>query len=184
MKTERRLAILKIATAGIVGLLLLDRMILTPAAHHWKEQGERVDALAEKVKRGRQLLERRENLAKRWEEMQRTDLPDDVATAESDAFKAIGRWVRDSHITFTNLTPQWHKHDEGYETFECRAAATGDQASLTRFLYELEVDPMPVALHECELTTRDPQGAQLTMSVRFSFIRLAKNTGTTRPATR
>jgi len=52
-------------------------------------------------------------------------------------------------------------------------AATGSQAALSRFLYELESDSsVPVNLEECELTTRDARGSQLTLTARITFLRL------------
>ena len=128
--------------------------------------------------RGQQLLDREKSLRDRWAEMLRTDLGDDGPAAESDVFKAIGRWARDSHVTFTSLTPQWRKHEEGYDTFECRATATGDQAALSRLLYEIETDPLPARVEECEFNARDVKGKELGLSLRFSFVRitgLAKN---------
>ena len=44
-------------------------------------------------------------------------------------------------------------------TFEFRATVTGDQATLGHFIYEMETDPIPVNLEECEIATRDAQGA-------------------------
>ena len=174
MQNKRRETILKIAVAAVVGLFLLDRMVLSPTITRWKAQSERIADLREKVKRGRGLLEREQSIRTRWADMLRTDLPDDVSAAESDVFKAVGRWALESRINFTSLTPQWRTHDEGFETFECRASALGDQSSLARLLYEIEADPLPAHLQECELSARDAQGKQLMLSIRFSFVRLAE----------
>jgi Tfp pilus assembly protein PilO len=102
----------------------------------------------------------------------RANLPTEVSAAENEAFQAIGRWATVSGITFSSLAPQWQTHDEGYDTFECRATATGTQAQLARFIYELESDKVPVSLDEFEITTRDEHGQQLTMTARFSFLRM------------
>ncbi len=176
MKDKDRQALLKIVAIGAVGLFLLNLIVITPAWNSWQAQSKRIETLQGQVNHGRELKSREPSIRGKWAEMQRTDLPEDVSTAENDAYKAIARWARDSKITFTSLTPQWRNHEEGYDTLECRVAANGDQVSLSRFLYEMEVDPSPVALHECEMTTKDARGQQLTMSARFSFIRLAKVT--------
>lgn len=174
MRNNRREALLKIAVGAVVGLFLLDRMILTPAFASWKEQGERLTKLREQVQRGRQLVAREKSLRTRWDEMQRTDMPEDISVAENEVFQAISRWTLDSHVNFTNLTPQWRTGEEGCETFECRASATGDQATLGRLLYEIETDPLPAHVEECELSARDAKGTQLTMTMRFSFLRLVE----------
>ena len=174
MKNSRRQLLLKIIAASVVGLFLFDRMVLSPVLSRWAEQTTRIADLREKVQRGRQLLERETTIRGRWAEMQRANLPLDVSSAENLAFKGVGRWARDSQINLTSLTPQWQSHDEGYETLECRVAATGDQASLGRFIYELETDSLPVNLEECEFTTRDPRGAQLTFTAHMTFLRLTE----------
>ncbi len=172
MQNKSRETLLKIAVGVAVGLFLLDRIILGPAISSWKSQGERIADLRQKVQRGRQLLDREKSLRSRWAEMQRTDLGEDSSAAESDVFKAIGRWGRDSRVSFNSLTPQWRSHEEGYDTLEFRAAATGDQASLGRLLYEIEMDALPARVEETELTARDTQGKQLALAVRFSFLRI------------
>jgi hypothetical protein len=172
MQSEQRLTILKIAAGAVVGLFLLDRMILSPAVAGWKAQTERLAELRQKVQRGRQLIEREKSLRDRWAEMQRTDLAEDGPAAENDVFKAIGRWARDSRVSFTSLTPQWRTHEEGYDTFEFRASAAGEQRSVGRLLYEIETDALPARIEECELTGRDSQGQQVGLTLKFSFVRI------------
>jgi hypothetical protein len=173
MRSNRRETILKIVVAAVVGLFILDRAIISPAIARWKSQSERIADLRVKVNRGRQLMEREHAIRSRWDEMHRTDLADEGSAAENEVFKAIGRWGRESRISFTSLTPQWRHHDEGYDTFECRASATGDQDALGRLIYEIESDPLPAHLQECELTARDAQGRQINLTLRVSFMRLA-----------
>lgn len=174
MENRSRETWLKIVVGAVVGLFLLDYLALSPTIAAWKKQGDRLAVLRQKVERGRQLVEREKAIRGHWDEMQRTDLNDDSSAAENDVFKALNRWARESKISFTSLTPQWRAHeDAGYDTFECRATATGDQAALGRLLYEIETDPLPARVEDCEMVTRDPQGKQLTLSLRFSFVRIA-----------
>ena len=81
----------------------------------------------------------------------------------------------DCRITFTALNPQWHSHEEGYATLECRASATGDQAGIARFLYELETDPLAVRLENCEIATSDKEGRRLVLAARFTALRLRED---------
>jgi len=174
MENKRREQVLKIAVGVVVGLFVLDRMVLTPAAGAWKAQGERLATLRRDVTRGRQLLEREQSLRGRWNEMQRTDLADDLSAAEDDVYKAITRWTRDSRVSFTNLAPDWREHD-GYDTLEFRASANGDQASFGRLLYEIETDPLPAHVSVLEISARDAKGQQLGLTLKFSFVRISEN---------
>lgn len=172
MRHKNRELILKIVVGAVVALFLLDRMVISPLIAHWGEQTERIAGLREKVERGQRLLEREQAIRERWAEMVERDLPDNVSTAESEVFKGVSRWANASRVGFTSLTPQWRSHEEGYDTYDCRATATGDQASLSRLLYEMERDNLPARVEEVEFTTRDKTGKQLLLTVRFSFLRL------------
>jgi Tfp pilus assembly protein PilO len=172
MTDSQRLTYLKIGAISIVGLLLLDWVVITPAMGAWSEQSDKIAALRQKVERGQQLVDRQNAIRQRWAQMVKANLPTEVSAAENLAFQAIGRWARVSGVSFASLTPQWQDHDEGYQTLDCRASATGTQASLSRFIYEMETDTLPVSLDEFEITTRDERGAQLTMTARFSFLRM------------
>ena len=172
MQSKNRETLLKIGVGVVVGLFVLDRMVLGPAIEAWKAQGERLAELRVKVERGRQLMEREKSIRGRWNDMRRTDLAEDHSEAENEVFNGISRWASASRVSFTNLTPQWRSHDEGYDTFECRATATGAQGTLGRLLYEIESDALPMRIEECEVSTRDAKGQQLAMSVRFSAVRI------------
>ena len=173
MKAEERKALLWLGMYAVIGLLLLDTFVFEPFVSSWHEQGERIDEVRKKVDRGDQLLAREKTTRARWAAMVRANLPADDSAAQDAAYKAISRWVSGSGITLSSLTfSSWQTHDEGYETIECRVAANGDQASLGKFIHALEIDPVPVNLEECELTTRDVHGTQLGMAARFTFMRL------------
>ncbi len=170
---NNRETILKIAVAAVVGLFLLDHFVIEPSIEAWKDQSVRLDMLREKVTKGRNLIEREASLRSRWDEMLRTDMPEDNSAGEAAVYQALGRWGSRSRVSFTSLTPNWRQHeDEGYDTFECRIAATGDQAALGRLIYEIEVDPLPARIEECEFNTKDAQGKTLSMTMRFSFVRI------------
>jgi hypothetical protein len=172
METKRRENLLKVAVAAVVGLFLLDRAVIGPISAGWKEQSARIAVLKEKVTRGRTLVDRQKSIRGRWAEMQQTDLPENASEAENEVFKAISRWTRDSRISLASLTPQWKTNDNGYDLFECRASANGTQASIGQFIFELESDALPGRLDECEITTKDAKGQQLSATLRFTFVRL------------
>jgi len=177
MNNDRRPLLLKIGLAAAVGLLLADSFVIEPAIQGWKNQNTRIAALSQKVERGRQLCEREATLRDRWAGMLRANLPAEVSAAENAVYKAVSRWTLDSQINITSLTPSpWQSREEGFDTYECRIAATGSQAALGRFLYNLETDStVPVNLEECEFITRDARGSQLTLTARITFLRLKES---------
>lgn len=175
MTNERRQLLLKIGAAAAAGLFVFNLFVIEPAMASWTQQSERIAKLREKVQRGQQLRERAASINARWNGMLRANLPAEVSAAESAALKAVNHWVRQSEIKITSLAPSWQNRDrdEGVETYEYRMTATGSQAALGRFIQELETDQtIPVNLEECELATRDPRGAELTLTARITFLRI------------
>lgn len=178
MTSKERESLLWMVTGVCIGLVFLNYAVLNPAMDAWSAQSDRIDALQKKVVRGRTLLDRETLIRNHWAAMLRANLSSDDSTAENDAFKAMSRWTTDSGIALTSVTPQHQtREDAGYDAFEYRVAATGDQVALGRFLYDLGTDVMPCSLEECEITTRDAHGAQLTLSARFSFVRVDADGG-------
>jgi hypothetical protein len=58
---------------------------------------------------------------------------------------------------------------------DCQVNGSGDILSLARFLYELEKDPLALRIEDLEITARDDNGQQLTLSARFSGLKLNPN---------
>lgn len=181
MKMERQL-VLKLGVAAAAGLWLLDTFAIEPAFARWKDQSERIAQLRTNVTNGDKLLTREKVLRDRWAEMMKENLPADNSAAENEAYKAIARWERDARVVFTNLTKdkQWKTSDDGYETLDFTISINGDQASIGRFIYEMENDTIPVNLEKCDLTSHDARGSQLTLAATFSFLRLPQAKGGTR----
>ena len=177
--TEPRLIGLKVVAALAVGLLVIDRVVITPGWTRWQEQSARLVALRKDVQEGRALFAREANIRERWDEMQHRDLPDDGAEAENEVFKAVARWGRAGRVTFTGLSPTWRSYDNGYVALECRASATGDQAGIARFLEELETDPLAVRLENFEISAVDEQGRRLNLAVRFTALRIESTSART-----
>jgi hypothetical protein len=175
VRIENREAFLKMLVAIGAGLFLLDWMVLTPAGKRWTAQGERITALEEKVTKGHRLLEHEKSLRAKWDDMQHSDLDNEISAAEDQAYSGIAKWAAASRISTTSLSPQWRTQEEDFDLFEFRASTTGTQSSLGQFIYCLETDNLPVKLEECDLTARDAKGQQLTGALRFSFIRLKVN---------
>ena len=173
MTAKERESLLYIVTGVCLGLVFLNYVVINPAMDAWSAQSERIGVLEKKVARGRTLLERETRIRNLWAAMLRANLSADDSTAENDTFKAINRWTTDSGIVVTSAAPQHQaREDAGYDAFEYRVAATGNQVAVGRFLYDLGTDAMPCSLEDCEITTRDAHGAQLTLSARFSFVRV------------
>ena len=57
-------------------------------------------------------------------------------------------------------------------TLECRIDAVGSMSTLTRFLYEVEKDPLALKVDSMDITARDNDGQQLALALQISGLLL------------
>ena len=104
--------------------------------------------------------------------MNTNTLPENVSAAENQVLRAFDRWSQDSQISIASIKPQWKQAGEDYMTYECRADAFGSLQAITRFLYEIEKDPMALKIESVEINARDNNGQQLSLGLQVSGLRL------------
>ena len=57
---------------------------------------------------------------------------------------------------------------EFFDKLECRVDASGDLETLSRFLYDIEKDPMALKLQSLEFSSHSDNGQQLTLALQVS----------------
>ncbi|PYI87747.1 MAG: hypothetical protein DME26_05145 [Verrucomicrobia bacterium] len=170
MKISNRQQALAIFAGIALALLLGDRFILSPLTHSWKERTSRIADLTKNINRGKALLDREQIVRSRWESMKKNTFPTAESAAENEMLKAFDRWSQNSRISISSIKPQWKRINDEYRTLECRADASGSMQELTRFLYEVERDPLALRVESVEITTRDNNGQQLSLGLQVSAL--------------
>jgi hypothetical protein len=168
--TKNREKLLTLVALVAIALLAGDKLILTPLANSWKSRSARIAAVTMSINQGALLLDREDAIRDRWQEMQASSVSANSSLAEDEVRKAVQRWTERSRITFTSIKPQYRQSADDYGTIDCQVDANGDLQGLTRFIYELERDPLPLRVEQLDLTSRDATGRQLSLSVRFTAL--------------
>ncbi len=164
---NRQKLLLIIAGIGLLALVA-DSLIISPLHKSWSERSKRIADLRTSISNGHQLMDRGQVIRRNWDQMRTNTLPINVSLAEDDMLKAINRWARNSGVTPVQVRPQWRESGEDYMTYECRADYTGDIRTISRFLYELEKDPISCKVDSVEISSRDDNGRQLSLGVQLS----------------
>jgi hypothetical protein len=144
----------------------------------WKTRAKTVAELRTQVNNGRRLIQREAGLRSRWSQMRTNTLPDNPSLAEQQTLKAFDSWARESGADVTGITPQWNNDSPDYLTLNCRLEAAGDLGTLSRFVYDLEKDPMALKLETVEFSTRDTTGQLLTLDLQISGLVLVSQSQT------
>ena len=168
MKIENRQQLLMVAAIGVVVLFITDRLVFTPLVNLWKDSSTKIADLRKQVESGTSLVQREPTIRRRWQEMQKNTLPENTSLAEQQILRAFDSWSRSSRVTIMAITPQWKHDSDDYMTLECRVDASGDLETLSRFLYDIEKDPMALKLQSLELSSHSDNGQQLTLALQVS----------------
>jgi hypothetical protein len=172
---NNRKQLLILAAIAVVGIFLLDQVVFRPLRDAWKSRSTRLTELKVKVNDGELLIKRAESLQSRWSQIRTHSLPVDTAAAESLILGAFDRWSKSSRVSVSSIRPQWKRADNDHMTLECRADVGGSLGEITRFLYEIESDPIGVKVDRATLATRDSDGAQISLDLQVSGLQLIQN---------
>lgn len=172
MRIQNRQQFLIVLTAIAFALLIGNSLIYEPLVKLWKARQAKVVELRQQVANGKLLLRRESSIRSRWAQIRTNALPNDASLAEEQVLKAIDNWARQSGAAISSVTPQWQNDEDDYSTLDCRLEASGDLQTLSRFLYEIENDPMTLQLQSIELTARDDKGQELSLGLEISGLAL------------
>ena len=170
---KNRQQFLGIIAGAILALWIGDKLLFTPMTAAWKARSERIAQLRKNIAQGELLAQRAQPIRTRWERMQTNALPNNVSEAETKVLRAFDRWSQEARISVSALKPQWKRAADDYTTLEYRCDAFGSMESLTRFLYNIEKDPMALKIESVEITARDNNGEQLSLAVQVSGLLLS-----------
>lgn len=172
MPIEGRQKTLVIATLAVVSVFVADRLILSPLTALWNRRSEAIAELHKQVNSGTAVIGREAALRRTWDRMRTNALPDTPSLAEQQMLKAIENWSSQSRTAIVSLTPQWKQDADDHNVLECRVEAAGYLAGLAQFLFELENSNMALRPSGLELSSRDNEGREMTLTVLISGLTL------------
>lgn len=168
MQIKNRQQLLLIVAGAVIGLLLADKLVITPLTAAWKARSTRIADLRKKVDDGEKLIKRADALNSRWAMMQTNALPNNNSLAEQQVLNAFDRWSQDARISVNSITPQWRRDRDDLVTLQCRVDAAGSVGTLARFLFNVERDPMALKIEAVEIAARDKDGQNLSLGLQIS----------------
>jgi len=174
VKIKNRQEFLVMLTVAAFALLVGVNFILEPLGGWWSARQTQIKELRTKVIEGQQLIRRESGIRSRWKEMSANALPANTSLAEQKLLTAVDGWSRSSGAEVTSLMPQWKNESTNYLTLTCRVETAGNLSTLSRFLYDLERGPLALRLDSLELTARDKEGQQMTLSTEINGLALVQ----------
>jgi Tfp pilus assembly protein PilO len=172
MKIQNRQQVLMLVVLGLIALWAANLLVYGPMVKWWHARQDKIKELRQEVVQGKSLIRREAYIRSEWASMQTNSLPNNSSLAEQQVLKALNNWAGDTGINVSSVTPQWQMDQDDYSTLDCRVEASGDLNALSRFLYEIESDPMALQLATIQLTASDDRGQQLSLGLELSGLAL------------
>jgi Tfp pilus assembly protein PilO len=172
MKVENRQQFLIYLTLAAAGLYVGVNFILTPLGDWWSARSKQITVLKAQVKDGNFTINHETNTRNQWADMCSNSLPSDTSLAEQQVLRSIDSWSSSTGVSVTSIMPQWKADSTNYLTLTCHLETSGDLASLSRFIYDVEQGPMPLRLDSVELAAHDTAGQQMTLSMDVNGLAL------------
>ena len=173
MPIKNRQQFLAIFATAAVGILALDSWVRAPLYHAWQRRQTEIKELSKHVAEGKLWAQRESSLSARWQNMKANTFPNNPSAVEQQVLKELDNWCRVSGITRDSFSPQWKRDADNYQTLECHVEASGRMSAVSRFLYEIEKDPLAFRLENVEISTRDAEGQTLAVGLQLSALVLA-----------
>jgi len=147
-------------------------LIFTPLVQTWKDRAGKLATTKKSVLDGNRLIERDAKIRERLAHMRTNTLASEQPLAEAQMYDALNRWTEGSRIIVSSVAPRWKFSADDYATYECHVEAAGNLSAITRFLYEVEKDPLGIKVDLVELTAQDDRGSQLSLGLQVSGLEL------------
>lgn len=172
MNVKNRQQLLTVIAIAGIALWLGDKLIYSPLTRSWTERVAEIKKLKNSVDDGNLTLKRGKSIREDWDKKRANTLSNNVSVAESQVLNACERWSQNSRISITSIKPQPKHNAEDYMTLECHVDAFGSLSALTRFLYEVEKDPLAIKVDSVQINAQDKEGQQLTLGLQVSGLLL------------
>jgi Tfp pilus assembly protein PilO len=166
--SEKRKRLLYIVAAVCIAAWVADTLVVTPLTDLWSARSARIQELRQDLVKGAGLLDREPALKAKWEAMKTSALPNRVSDAETAVLESVNRCTADSKLSVMSVKPRWNLAVKDFQTLEIQLEGVGGIDSVAKFLYDLEVDPLPLRVEDLEITAQDEKGARLNLTLRFT----------------
>jgi Tfp pilus assembly protein PilO len=168
MPVKNREQLLFILVLACVGLLVADRLILTPLITTWNDRSKKITELQTNINSKSLLVDRERKMQDDWLRMVRESRSTSDQVTEKQVLDGLSNWAISSRLTVTSQKLHWITGEEDCRKLEVRVSATGSLGAIARFIYALESDPQALKVEEMALSAKDDKGQTINCDVRFT----------------
>ena len=167
--SKREKLILYGAMAAVV-LLGGWKFLFEPVSKRMEKTHQLKISLEQEVNTMNDLLDRRKEIQARWQTHMDNGLGSDPAATESAMWHKLTQWCTDSNFDLPNITPQRMPNDSAFQEVIFTVSGKGTLEGAARLIWAIEQSEMPVRISSLQLSSPDPSGREIALSMRLSVI--------------
>jgi hypothetical protein len=171
MVLSKRERIIALVALVVVGALMSDRFVLTPALRQLERTESQKQELLAQLTEAQSLFERRGMLERKWKRMLSDGLRND-AEAESRVARALDEWSADTRLTLSSVKPERVAGDKGLKEMTFVVAGRGQLDAVAKFLYKVETAELPIKVKDLQLGSASESGDSMSLQLRLSALYL------------
>lgn len=170
MNLSKREKTILISTLSVVGLLLADRVVISPVLGYREALVAEVDTHSDVLARDTRLIRNGKRQQKRWKEMMAIGLPNTASEAESRTLEVINKWATQASLSLASVKPEYRRSDETLVPVVFRVSANGSMGAIARFIWEIETAQIPVCIDNMQISSRDKKKDDLSLQMGVSAL--------------
>lgn len=173
MVLSKRERFIALTTLAAVGLLGLDRLVLSPLMAASAELDGQINACRAKLQDAQAKFDGRKRRMRQWTQMQNSGLRrKDDSEAESQMMNSIRDWAQEAGLTLLSVKPDRTEKEKGFSKSTFRVTGSGGMAEIGRFLWYVQNAAMPARIVDLQITTRKEATDDLSLQLGISTVRL------------
>jgi hypothetical protein len=171
MSLSKRERLLGYGVGGVLGLLALDYLVLTPFLNQRSALEDMQASDARERIEAANVRRQERALKAQWADRRSQGLASDSREAERQLLKAIKDWASESDLTLASVKPEYIESKKELREMQVQASGSGSHVSVVKFLYKLQTAHFPVRVTEVQVTSRTDSG-DLALQLRISTLYL------------
>lgn len=169
-KRERYIAL---GTLTAVGILVLDRVALTPLMDARQNLKDQIDIAQTKLRESRAAIKTARANRRVWASMRERGLTSrEPSEAEGEVLNNVRQWAQDARMTLSSLKPERVEKEKDFQKSSIRVTGAGGMSEIARFLWYVQTASIAVQVNELQINARKEGSDDLTVQVLLSTIYL------------
>ena len=177
MVMSKRERYIGIATIAVVGILALDRLVVTPLIDRKSDLDSKLSSARDDMDAATRLMSTSRRLARDWRDMTGSTpgtggpkLKVTESDAESQILNSIGEWAQSSGFNVQTTKRERTEKEKEFVKLTYRVTATATMRQVGEFLWRMQTATVPVRITDISMNSRKDGADDLQVQLGIATI--------------